>query len=178
MPPAPGIRTNEAMRVLLRCCQTRVRTQLGPPGDRGGDDDAGEVVGCQLVVAGRDTAEVLETPEHALDAISLAGDASVVGDGWLATSAGRDHGHNASLGQEPSEGVGVVGLIGDQPPQGPAESDQAWCYGDVMQIARRQEEDAWAPALVGQRVDRRGPAAARSPDGFVEGPPFPPAADR
>jgi hypothetical protein len=47
-----------------------------------------------------------------------------------------------------------------------------------VQIAGCQEKEPWSAALVSQHVDRRGPAAAGAPDGFVEGPPFLPAADR
>ena len=156
----------------------RVRTQLGPPCEGGGDDDRSEVVGGELVVSGSDAAEVFEASEHAPDAVALAIDPRVVRDRWLATGARRDNGENTSLGQELAKGVGVVGLVGDQPPQGPGKGDQTWRHGDIVQIARCQQEEPWSAALVGQRVDRRGPAAAGAPDGFVEGPPFPPAADR
>src|SRR4029077_18085887 len=129
---------------------------------------AGEVVGCKLVVSGSDAAEVLEESEHALNAVALAIDVSVVRNGWLATGARRNDGQNTLLRQELAECVGVVGLIGNQLPQGPGKGDEAWRHGDIVQIAGCQQEEPWSATLVGQRMDRRGPAAAGAPDGFVE----------
>ena len=50
----------------------KVQTQLNPPYDDGGDQDSGEKVSGELVVAGCDAAEVLDATEHAFDEISLS----------------------------------------------------------------------------------------------------------
>ena len=47
-----------------------------------------------------------------------------------------------------------------------------------MDVARREQQDPRAAERIGQRVDRGRAAAARTPDRLVEGPPFPPAAER
>jgi hypothetical protein len=82
------------------------------------------------------------------------------------------------FGDEPSEGIGIVGLVRDEPLQRPGEAQKVWRDGDVVQVAGCQQEDPWSPELIGQGVDRRRATAARAADGFVEGPPFPPAAER
>ena len=80
----------------------------------------------------------LRCPNSALDAVTLAIDLSDLRNHRLATGAGQDNCQNASLGQELAKGVGIVGLVGNQPPQGPGKGDQTWCHCDIVQVARCQ----------------------------------------
>ena len=47
-----------------------------------------------------------------------------------------------------------------------------------MDIARRNQQSPGLAGGVGEGVDRRRASAARAPYAFLEGPPFPPAAER
>src|ERR1700743_2176777 len=50
---------------------SKVRTQSGPPNDSGSQIDSGEEVSGELVIAGRNSAPVLEPAKHALDEVAL-----------------------------------------------------------------------------------------------------------
>ena len=99
-------------------------------------------------------------------------------DQGLAAGDRRDHRLSPALGEEPSEGIGIVGLVRDEPSQGPGEAQQIGRHSDVVQVAGSYQKDPGAPEFVGQGMDRCRAAAARAADRFVEDPPFPPAAER
>ena len=74
--------------------------------------------------------------------------------------------------------VGIIGAVGDQPPERAGAIEQACGDRDVVDVAGGQDEDA-RPALgVGERVELAGAAAARLTERLLEGPPFPPLAER
>jgi hypothetical protein len=73
--------------------------------------DAGEEVGCQLVVASVQAAEVPEAAEHALDGVAV-----LVEDGAKAALPppgvlGRDVGRSALALDELAHRVGVLGTV-------------------------------------------------------------------
>jgi len=74
--------------------------------------------------------------------------------------------------------VGVVSAICDEPSDRPGQVEQGSGDGDVVDVAGRQQQDAGASLLIGQRVELARAAAARVADGLEERPPFPPAAER
>ena len=84
----------------------------------------------------------------------------------------------AACGQQGPEVVGIVAPVGDQPPGWSACLDQRRRHGDVVGIARGQQEDPGPARRVDQPVQLRRPAPARAPYAVREGPPFAPAAER
>jgi hypothetical protein len=77
-----------------------------------------------------------------------------------------------------SQTVGVVGLIGDQSFDRSSRRQQLLGHHDVIDVAWRNQQNPGPAGGVGEGVDRRRPPAARASYTFLEGPPFPPAAER
>ena len=74
--------------------------------------------------------------------------------------------------------VGIIGTVGHQPSERAGAIEKACCDRDVVDVAGSQDEDA-RPALgIGERVELAGAAAARFAERLLEGPPFPPPAER
>jgi hypothetical protein len=163
---------------LFRPGRTRVRTQLGPPDHGGGEENASQVVSGELVVTRGDAPEVLEPGEHALDQVSLAIGFPVMRNEGFSPGDGGNDGFNVALLEVGSQAVGVVGLVGDQSLDWASSGQQLLRHHDIMDIARRNQQNAWLAGCVSEGVDRRRASAARAPYAFIEGPPFPPAAER
>ena len=87
-------------------------------------------------------------------------------------------GFDPALGEQAPQVVGVVGFIGEQLADRAGSLDELCSDRDVVGIAGRQDEDARTPLFVGKRVELARAAAARRPERLLEGPPFPPAAER
>jgi hypothetical protein len=96
----------------------------------------------------------------------------------LSPSDGRNDGFNAAFLQESSHAVGVVGLVGDQSFDWASSRQKFLRHHDVMDVARRNQQNPGPAGGVGEGVDRRRATAARASYAFLEGPPFPPAAER
>ena len=77
-----------------------------------------------------------------------------------------------------SQAVGVVGLVGDQSFDRASSEQQFLRHHDVMDVARRDQQNPGPASGVGEGVDRCRASAARASYAFFEGPPFPPAAER
>lgn len=97
----------------------------------------------------------------------------------LGARCGRgDHGLDPLGRQAVAEMVGIIGTVGHQPSERAGAIEKACCDRDVVDVAGRQDEDA-RPALgIGERVELAGAAAARLAERLLEGPPFPPPAER
>ncbi|MBB3937305.1 Predicted flavin-nucleotide-binding protein, pyridoxine 5'-phosphate oxidase superfamily [Aureimonas phyllosphaerae] len=94
----------------------RVRTHSSEPEENGGSQcDGGEEDGWTAVVAGRDTAPVLEAAEHDLNAVAASVAALVVFDGRVARPSPRDAGLDALCLQGVPEPVGIVAAVTEQP---------------------------------------------------------------
>ena len=65
--------------------------------------------------AGGDAPEVLEFVEAALDAVALAVERGVVGDGHCAVAFGRDDCLHTCRREQGTQRVGIVGAVGDSP---------------------------------------------------------------
>lgn len=72
----------------------------------------------------------------------------------------------------------VISAVGQKLARRGSQLEQGGGSNQVMGVARRQDQRPGPPQIIGQRVDFRRPAAARGPDGVVEGPPFAPPAER
>ena len=74
--------------------------------------------------------------------------------------------------------LSVVGFVSDQSSGRCDSVDQMLSDFYVCDIARRQGEGDRSAAIIGQRMDFAGPAAARRPDRLRFLPLFPPLAER
>src|SRR4051794_10024753 len=77
-----------------------------------------------------------------------------------------------------TQAVGVVGFVGDEMRDRSSGGNQRRRQRDVIDVAGREQKDTRPAFGVGQGMDFRRASAARATDGFPEGPPFPPAAER
>jgi len=137
-----------------------------------------EEVSGEFVVASGDAAPVFDAAPHALDPVAGPIGAAIVRD-WLGAGCGRgDHSFGALGSQPMAQMVGIIAAVGDEPADRPGLVQKTCRDGDVVDVAGRQQEDAWPSILVGQRVELARPPAARGADRLLEGPPFPPAAER
>jgi len=102
----------------------------------------------------------------------------VMRDEGFSPGAGRDDSFNAALPEVSSQAIGVVGLVGDQSFDGSSRRQQLLRHHDVMEVARRNQQNPGPAGGIGEGVDRRRASAAGASYAFLEGPPFPPAAER
>ena len=120
---------------------SRVRTQLNPPYDDGGDEDSGEEVRCELIVSGCDAAEVLDAYKHSLDEIALAVGDGIVRNGDLSCRVTGDDRLGALFGDQVAPPVGVIGLVGEPPGEGADRRGQSRRNRDIAGVAGGQRQD-------------------------------------
>jgi hypothetical protein len=98
--------------------------------------------------------------------------------GVLASGIWRDDRLGSARREPVAQAPGVVGSVGDEAHRARHDRQQGACAGEAVDVAGGEFEGARPAALVRQGVDFRRAAAARTPDGVAEGPPFAPAAER
>ena len=140
--------------------------------------DGGEEVRCELVVAGRDTPEVLEPAESVLDEVAFLVARAVVADGRLSRSTARDDRHGPDAADRAPQGFGVIALVGEDVPYSDGALEKRRSSAYVGDVARRERDRVGASDDIGERVDSGGLAAARGTDRLRPRPPFPPNAAR
>ena len=132
----------------------------------------------ELVVSGCDGAVDLEMSDHALDAITLAVDASVPSDRRLSMRARRDGGSDRVIAQGIADGVGVVALVGEQ--VGGARLGKRG-HGFERRAVRRfsagEVEDERDAVGVTETMNLTGEPAPRAAKSLFASPPFAPAAE-
>ena len=127
----------ETMPTVARASKhPRVRTQLAPAKDSSCDENAGQEVCDEFVVASGDASEVLEAAEHALDAVALSVGRLVVDDGKSATGVQGNDGFGAGAIHKLAQAVGVVALVGEQAAHASGALHEAGGHGDVVDVAR------------------------------------------
>ena len=94
--------------------------------------------------------------------------------GWI----GRDDGGYAALCQPIPQAIGVIGSVGQQTAGQWDCRQKIACGEQVVAVTRCDQEGDRAAAILGQRMDFGGAAAARAADRLLEVPPFAPAAER
>ena len=149
-----------------------------PEGDGGSEGDGGEEVPRELIIAGSDTAEVLEAAEHSLDAPSVLVAALVVLDGALAVTATGDNRDGALLAQLGAKAIGVVTSVGDDALHAHGCVDEKVDALDIGSVSRRQREAERPPEEVDECMDLRRPTTARDANGLGSSPPFAPPEHR
>lgn len=132
----------------------------------------------EAVVAGGDSAEVLDAPEHALDGVAFAIEGGREAVFPAPVDLGRDVRRGAQVLDFASNGIAVVALVATQD-RGRGHLVEQRVGGDAIRdLAAGQEESDWAAERVCERVDFGRPPAARAADRLIELPPFPPEALR
>lgn len=101
-----------------------------------------------------------------------------MGDGFGARCGRRDDGRRAAFGEQVPQMVRVIRFVSHKVPDRAGALDQLYCDCDVVGIAGGQDEDARPAFAVRERVELTRAPAARGSERLLEGPPFPPAADR
>lgn len=139
---------------------------------------AAEEVSGKFVVAGGDSAPVFDPAPHALDPVASLVGPAIVGDRLGARCGRGDHGLGV-LGRQPvAQMVGVIGAIGHEPPDRSGAVEKTGCDSDIVDVTGSQDEDA-RPALgIDERVELARAATPGLAERLLEGPPFPPAAER
>ena len=121
----------------------------------------------ELVVAGGDATEVLEAADRGLDPPALLVSLLVVADLDEPVLPARDDRLDATVTQLPSQGVGVVGAVGDEALAGADLGEQRVDAPDVAVMAGGQVDGDRSPEEVGGEVDLGGPSAARDANGLI-----------
>lgn len=149
--------------------------QLFEPQDGGGDGDDGEEVAGGLLVAGGDTAELLEFGEATLDQVAflveLSMERMLLRPRWV---VGDDR-DSTCLGDGLTEVVGVVGGIG-QRGGGSILAEQSRSLRHIAALAGGEDNPGWATQAADGQVDLGAQAAAGSANGLMLRPLFAPAA--
>lgn len=136
------------------------------------------VVSGELVVAGGDAAEVLETAEHRFDPPAIFGAAFIVLDRSLSVASTWNDRDRTLVAQGVSKPVCVVTAVGDQPLHALGFADEQVGTLDVVRVARRQDEAERPSEEINKGVYLRRPATARDANGLGSSPPFPPPEHR
>jgi len=105
-----------------------------PIGDGGSEADAGEEVACGLVIAGGDTAPILQSIEGTLDDI-----AALVSDRIV---------HVRS----------AIGLVTNQPARRRYQSKESTGVNDIVHVATGQQQSVEPTDGIAERADFGGPA--------------------
>jgi len=137
-------------------------------------DEGFEVDGEPIVSRGN-ASEVFELVEAALDAISCLVGFEVVGDqalsGWI---AGNDGG-GADVGDEGSESVAIVGLVGEDL-DWPEAVKKGWRLRHIAGLSGCENDPQGPPLRIGCEMDLGGQSPSGTPQSLILVPPFPVAA--
>ena len=140
--------------------------------------EAGEEVSGELVVAGRDAAEVLDPAEGALDDVARPVGERIEGMPVHPGDLVRDDGRGAARSQEAAQMIDVIGLVADEAAARRRRGDERRRALDVGDLAAGQEEGVRPAFAVDEGVDLGRAPAARAADRLLALPPFAPEAER
>ncbi len=140
--------------------------------------DGSQEVSGKFVVASSDTPEILEPAETALDniapfigAFAEAVEGHPVGFVW-------NDGLRAAIDDFGAKAVTIVAFVPNEGRHGRREFQKGRPCGNICVLSRSEMKCARFAIRVAQRVDFRGPPAARAADRLFMLPPFPPLAER
>ena len=78
--------------------------------------DPGKEISCELVIAGGDSAKVLQFVEETFDEIALALKGKIAGQGRLAARVRRNHRSHMPLVEDVDEGVSIECHVSNERP--------------------------------------------------------------
>lgn len=130
------------------------------------------------VVSGSDSAEVLETPEHTLDGITVTIEVGREAVLPASIDLGWHFGGGTLAFDLAANCAAVIPLVAVQDRGRGHLVEQGVGGNTVRHVAAGQHECRGAAEAIGQRVDFRGSPTARAADRLAEFPPLPPEAQR
>ena len=137
-------------------------------------DECFEVDGDTIVSSG-DAAEVFELVKAAFDSIPRLVDFEVVGDQALAGWVAGNDGGGADVGDEGTESIAIVGLVGEDMVWAEAVQ-KGWRLRHIAGLSGRENDPQGPPAGIGGEMDLGGQSTSGTPQSLILAPPFPVAA--
>lgn len=132
----------------------------------------------EFVVARGDCAIDLEVANHALDAVSVAIDASVPADDRFAVGAGWDNRPDSAPGQVGADRIAIVAFVGKKVFRlGVGQVHQVFERRAVGRFAAREVEGERDTGGIAETMNFTGEPAPRAAKSLVVSPPFAPAAE-
>ena len=140
--------------------------------------NSGQEIAGELVVSGRDAAEVLEPTKAALDDVSAFIGTLVEGMDDDAVGFVGDDGLGAATYDFAAKVVAVISFVAEERAHGRRERQNIWRRGDIGVLAWCQMQHDRPAERIAQRMDFCRAAASRAADCLIVLPPFPPEAHR
>ena len=140
--------------------------------------NSGQEIAGELVVSGRDAAEVLEPTKAALDDVSAFIGTLVEGMDDDAVGFVGDDGLGAATYDFAAKVVAVIPFVAEERAHGRRERQNIGRRRDIGILARGQMQNDRPAERIAQRMDFCRAAASRAADCLIVLPPFPPEAHR
>ena len=140
--------------------------------------NSGQEIAGELVVSGRDAAEVLKPTKAALDDVSAFIGTLVEGMDDDAVGFVGNDGLGAATYDFAAKVVAVIPFVAQERAHGRRERENIWRRRDIGILAWCQMQDDRPAERIAQRMDFCRAAASRAADGLIVLPPFPPEAHR
>src|SRR6185312_887197 len=140
------------------------------------EEEGGEEISRELVVARGDAAEMLEFVEEALDEVALTVDREIDDASNADVGLARDMGCGAAGLDQIDDGAGEEAAIGDHVAGQAQPRDQRRKGGLVGGLTGCQEETDRQAMRIHDHVDLAAQSSTRTADGVIRAPFLPPAA--
>ena len=140
--------------------------------------NSGQEIAGELVVSGRDAAEVLKPTKAALDDVSAFIGTLVEGMDDDAVGFVGNDGLGAATDDFAAKVVAVIPFVAQERAHGRRERENIWRRRDIGILAWCQMQDDRPAERIAQRMDFCRAAASRAADCLIVLPPFPPEAHR
>jgi hypothetical protein len=140
------------------------------------EDDSGEEVSGELVVACGDPTQMLEFVEEAFDEVALTIALQVNGADDPNVALAGDMGGCSHCGEKIDDRAGAVAAVGNGFAGGPQAVDEARQGGLVGGLAGRQQQPHRQSRRIDDGVDLCAQSSTRTANGVILAPFFPPAA--
>ena len=140
--------------------------------------NSGQEIAGELVVSGRDAAEVLKPTKAALDDVSALIGTLVEGMDDDAVGFVGNDGLGAATYDFAAKVVAVIPFVAQERAHGRRERENIWRRRDIGILAWCQMQDDRPAERIAQRMDFCRAAASRAADCLIVLPPFPPEAHR
>jgi hypothetical protein len=140
--------------------------------------NSGQEIAGELVVSGRDAAEVLEPTKATLDDVSAFIGTLVEGMDDDAVGFVGNDGLGAATYDFAAKVVAVIPFVAKERAHGRRERQNIWRRRDIGIVTWCQMQDDRPAERIAQRMDFCRAAASRAADCLIVLPPFPPEAHR